>query len=451
MGGRLFYDGPVSGTEVKQSTEKSEARFKAACRVMPGGAGSPVRAFQEVGGPPRFIARGSGAVLTDVDGHEYLDYVCGWGPLILGHADERVEAAVGKAAAKGCTFGAPTEIETQLAELVISRMPAIEMIRFVNSGVEAMLSAIRLARAFTRRDKIVVCEGCYHGCVDALLAEVGPGTAGPGVPSSPGVPRGAVADTLVVPYNDAEAATGIMGTHGSEVAAVLIEPMASSMGLIPPVEGYLETVRDLCDRVGALLIFDEITTGFRVSPGGAQARFGVNPDLTCLGTLVGGGLPVGAFGGARKVMELISPAGPVHPAGALSGNPLAMAAGVAALQALAEPGVYETLEKRSALLAEGLAAASSEAGVPVYQTRVGSMGGLFFTSQPVIDFATTSRCNAERYAQFFQAMLDRGVYLPPSPSECYFVSTAHEPEQIARTIEAAEEAFEVVAAENPER
>ncbi|MCH7813190.1 MAG: glutamate-1-semialdehyde 2,1-aminomutase [Planctomycetes bacterium] len=429
--------------------EKSAAAYKAACRVLPGGVNSPVRAFGAVGGAPPFIARGAGAVLTDIDGNEYIDYVGSWGPLILGHADERVEAAVCKAVAKGCSFGAPTELEVQLAELVIARFASIEMVRFVNSGTEATMSAIRLARGFTGRDKIVKCEGCYHGHVDSLLVHAGSGAITFGTPSSPGVPRGTIADTLVIPYNDPAAARALFDKQGSDIAALLIEPIAGNMGLIPPNKGYLEALRETCDAHGALLIFDEVMTGFRVSAGGAQAVNGVRPDLTCLGKILGGGLPVGAYGGRQEIMERVSPVGPVYQAGTLSGNPLAMAAGVATLQALAEPGVYEQLEERSAQLAAGIKEAAAASGVPIYQTRAASMGCVFFSAEPVVDFASASRCDTHRFARYFHAMLDRGVYLAPSQFECFFVSVAHTPEHIERTLAAAGEAFALIAGQDP--
>jgi glutamate-1-semialdehyde 2,1-aminomutase len=431
--------------------EKSIAAYQAACRVMPGGVSSPVRAFGAVGETPPFIAKGSGAILTDLDGNDYIDYVGSWGPLILGHADERVEAAVCKAAAKGCSFGAPTELEVRLAELVISRVPSIELIRFVNSGTEATMSAVRLARGFTGRSKVVKCEGCYHGHVDALLVQAGSGATTLGTPSSPGVPASTTGDTLVLPYNDAAAAERVFEKQGPEVAAILIEPIAGNMGLVPPELGYLEALGQLCDDHGALLIFDEVMTGFRVSPGGAQEINGIRPDLTCLGKILGGGLPVAAYGGRKDIMERVSPLGPVYQAGTLSGNPLAMAAGIATLQALGEPGVYEQLEERAAQLAEGVKSAADAAGVPIYQTRAGSMGCLFFTDRPVTDYATACKCDKGRYARYFHAMLDRGVYLAPSQFECFFVSTAHTTEQVERTVAAAQEAFALLVGEGQRR
>ncbi|MCK4658927.1 MAG: glutamate-1-semialdehyde 2,1-aminomutase [Phycisphaerae bacterium] len=428
------------------NTAQSQAAFKAACQVMPGGVSSPVRAFRGVGGTPRVIARAKEAVITDVDGNRYIDYVGSWGPLILGHADDRVVAAIGKAAGKGCSFGAPTEAETQLAELIVARVPSIEMVRFVNSGTEATMSAIRLARGYTGRDKIIKFEGCYHGHCDALLVQAGSGAMTFGAPSSPGVPAGTTADTLVLAYNDLEVVADALGRHGEQVAAVLLEPIAGNMGCIPPREGYLEGLRRLCDEHQVVLIFDEVMTGFRVSAGGAQQLYGVQPDLTCLGKIVGGGLPMAVYGGRREIMEKVSPVGEVYQAGTLSGNPLAMAAGIATLQALADDDAYETLEASSARLADGLKSAARSAGVSTYHTRVGSMMCTFFSSTPVIDYTSAGRCDTASYATFFHAMLDRGVYLAPSQFECLFVSLAHTGEQIEQTITASAEAFEAVAA-----
>jgi len=427
------------------TTVRSEAAFRAARDVMPGGVSSPVRAFGAVGGVPRFIAKGAGAVLTALAGNSYTDYGGSWGPLILGHADERVVAAINKAAAKGCSFGAPTEAEIRLAELVIARVPGIEMVRFVNSGTEATMSAVRLARGFTGRDAIVKFEGCYHGHVDALLVNAGSGLLTFGIPSSPGVPGAVTADTLVLPYNNLIAAKELFAEHGKRIAAVLVEPIAGNMGCVPPAEGFLAGLRSLCDQHGALLVFDEVMTGFRVAPGGAQQLYGVQPDLTCLGKVLGGGLPMAAYGGRREIMEQVSPLGPVYQAGTLSGNPLATAAGIATLEALAEPDVYETLEARSARLAEGLSEAAQAAGVCVSQTRVGSMLCVFFTEGPVTDHASAVRSDTKAYARYFHAMLERGVYLAPSQYECMFVSLAHTDELIESTIQAADEAFDEVA------
>jgi len=427
-------------------TTKSQAAFKAAGRVMPGGVSSPVRAFRAVGGTPRVIAKGKGAVITDVDGNSYIDYVGSWGPLVLGHADDRVVVAVDKAAAKGCSFGAPTDAETQLAELIVARVPSIEMVRFVNSGTEAAMSAIRLARGHTGRDKIIKFEGCYHGHSDALLVEAGSGAMTLGAPSSPGVPAGTIADTLVLRYNDLDVVEAALKAHGGKVAAVLVEPIAGNMGCVPPNTGYLEGLRRLCNEHEVLLVFDEVMTGFRVSPGGAQQLYDVQPDLTCLGKIVGGGLPAAAYGGRREIMEKVSPVGDVYQAGTLSGNPLAMAAGIATLQALAEAGVYESLEAGGAKLAEGLRLAAQAAGVATQHARVGSMLCTFFSSEPVTDFASAGRCGTKAYAAFFHAMLERGVYLAPSQFECLFVSLAHDDEQIEETIAASAEAFKAVAA-----
>jgi glutamate-1-semialdehyde 2,1-aminomutase len=438
---------PMSEPTAAMSTEKSATAFRAACRVIPGGVNSPVRAFSAVGGEPRMIAKGAGPILTDIDGNELIDYVGSWGALILGHADKRVEAAVCKAASKGWTYGAPTELETQLAELVISRFPSIELIRFVNSGTEAVMSAVRLARGFTRRDKVIKFEGCYHGHADYLLVKAGSGAMTFGQPSSLGIPAGAAADTLVLPYNDIETARAAFEQHGSQLAAVLIEPIAGNMGLVPPAADFLETLRELCDESGALLIFDEVMTGFRVSPGGAQLINGITPDLTCLGKIIGGGLPAGAFGGRKEIMVQLAPLGPVYQAGTLSGNPLAMAAGVATLQVLGDAEVYRQLEAESDRLAEGFKLGAEKAGVPITAPRVASMGCVFFSADPVLDFRTAQQCDTHAFGRFFAAMLDRGIYLAPSQFECYFVSTSHTRELIDRTIEAAAEAFAIVAKE----
>lgn len=427
------------------STQKSTSAFEAACRVMPGGVNSPVRAFQAVGGGPRFIAKGAGAVLTDIDGNDYIDYVGSWGPLILGHTDERVVAAINKAAARGASFGAPTEQETRLAEIVVVRVPSIERVRFVNSGTEATMSAVRVARGFTGRDRIIKFEGCYHGHADSLLVKAGSGAMTLGVPSSPGVPAGTTADTLVLPYNDLAAVRQTLTQHAGRVAAILVEPIAGNMGLVPPNDDYLPGLRTLCDEHDVLLVFDEVMTGFRVAPGGAQELYNVRPDMTCLGKILGGGLPMAAYGGRRDIMDCVSPAGPVYQAGTLSGNPLAMAAGIATLQALTDDGVYEQLEQRSVQLAAGLAEAADQAGVAVYQTRVGSMLCMFFTDGSVRDFTTASACNTEMFGRYFHGMLDRGIYLAPSQFECMFVSLAHTPEQIDTTIAAAADALREAA------
>ncbi len=422
-------------------TKKSQAAFSAALKVLAGGVDSPVRAFGAVGGVPRFISKAKGAILTDLDGNDYIDYVCSWGPLILGHADERVAAAASKVLGRGWSYGAPTEAETRLAERIVGDYPSIERLRFVSSGTEATMSAIRLARGFTGRDVLVKCEGCYHGHVDALLVKAGSGLATFGTPSSAGVPAAMTASTLVVPYNDIEAARQVFASHGPRIAAFLVEPVAGNMGCVPPVDGYLAGLRSLCDEAGALLIFDEVITGYRVSVGGAQERFGIRPDLTCLGKIIGGGMPVGAYGGRADIMEKLSPVGPVYQAGTLSGNPLAMAAGLATLEALHEPGAYEKMDTLAARLADGLTSAAAAAGVEVYATRVAGMATVFFQAGPVTDYTSAGRSDTKVYGAFFHAMLEQGVYLPPSQFETFFVSTAHTEELIDRTIGAAAEAF----------
>ncbi|GMV96286.1 MAG: glutamate-1-semialdehyde 2,1-aminomutase [Phycisphaerae bacterium] len=423
------------------ASTKSQAAFEAAKAVLAGGVNSPVRAFGAVGGVPRFIAKAKGATLTDLDGNRLIDYVGSWGPLILGHADERVAAAASKALGKGWSYGAPTEFETRLAELIVADFPSIERVRFVNSGTEAVMSAIRLARGFTGRNLIIKCEGCYHGHADALLVKGGSGLATFGTPSSAGVPASATADTLVVPFNDSEAAGRLFAEHGPRIAGMIVEPVAGNMGCVPPLEGYLGSLRKLCDDHGALLIFDEVMTGYRVHPGGAQGLYGVTPDLTCLGKIIGGGMPVGAYGGRAEIMARLSPEGPVYQAGTLSGNPLAMAAGLATVQALHEPEVYAQLEAKAAKLAEGLSTAAAKAPADVCLNRVGSMLTVFFQPGPVANWSQASQSDTARYARFFHAMLGRGVYLPPSQYEALFVSLAHTDEQIDETISAAEAAF----------
>ena len=425
---------------------KSKAAYRAAKNVLAGGVKSPVRAFLAVGGFPRFILKASGASMTDLDGIEYVDYVGAWGPMILGHADDRVKAAASKILSRGWSYGAPTELETNLAEMIAADVPSIELIRFVNSGTEATMSAIRLARGFTRSDKIVKCEGCYHGHADSLLVKAGSGATTFGTPSSAGVTSSQTADTLLVPYNNLSAAEHLFNDRGSEIAAFLIEPVAGNMGCVPPSPDYLPGLRRLCDRHDSLLIFDEVMTGYRLGLSGAQGLYDVQPDITCLGKIIGGGFPVGAYGGRRDIMEQLSPLGPVYQAGTMSGNPLAMAAGLATLEVLHEQDVYSRLESSSSRLAEGLQAAATKAGVSMFHTRVGSMGTVFFQSGPVIDYATALRCDTKAYSIFFNAMLDRGVYLPPAQYEAMFVSLAHTEEQIDKTILAAEEAFEEVAA-----
>ena len=427
------------------NTERSRDLFERARELIPGGVNSPVRAFKAVGGQPRFIARGEGAYLTDVDGNRYIDYVLSWGPLIHGHAHPHVIEAITRTAVLGTSYGAPTELEVRLAQMVIDAMPAVEMVRFVNSGTEATMSALRLARAYTRRNKIIKFAGGYHGHADFLLVAAGSGALTLGIPDSPGVPQATTADTLIAPYNSLPAVEELFTQFPDSIAAVIVEPVAGNMGCVPPQPGYLQGLRELTSRFGALLIFDEVMTGFRVAYGGAQALYHVRPDLTCLGKIIGGGLPAAAYGGRRDIMSLIAPSGPVYQAGTLSGNPLAMAAGIAQLELLQQPGVYEALEARSAWLADGLGEAANAAGVPIQQTRVGSMFCAFFSDQPVIDYTTAKTASTERYARFFQAMLDQGIYLAPSQFEAGFLSLAHQEQELERTIEAARSAFAQVA------
>jgi glutamate-1-semialdehyde 2,1-aminomutase len=427
------------------STTNSDAAFQRALQVLPGGVNSPVRAFKAVGGSPVFIKSGEGCIITDIDGNEYIDYVGSYGPLIVGHTHERVVAALSKVIGKGTSFGAPTEVETQLATAIISALPSVEMIRFVNSGTEAAMSAIRLARAATGRDLVVKCVGCYHGHADGLLVEAGSGALTLGTPSSPGIPHATTASTLLVPFNDLAAATALFEEKGDRIACFAVEPIAGNMGVVPPVAGYLQGLRELCNRHGALLLFDEVMTGFRVAWGGAQVLYDVRPDITCLGKVIGGGLPVGAYGASRTLMENISPAGPVYQAGTLSGNPLAMSGGLATLEILQEPGVYEALEKSSAKLAAGLIEAAAAAKLPVAVNRVGSMIGLFFVKsegQRVTNYAEATGGDTAVYARFFHAMLNNGVYLAPSMFEAIFVGTAHTDEAIDKTIEVAARAMQ---------
>jgi len=423
------------------NTTRSTQLFRAAQQRIPGGVDSPVRAFRAVGGQPLFIERGAGPFLFDVDGNRFIDYVLSWGPLVLGHAHPRVVAALEAALRRGTSYGAPTELETRLAEAICRLMPGLEMVRFVNSGTEATMSALRLARAFTGRDKIIKFAGCYHGHADSLLVKAGSGVATLGLPDSPGVPRGAAQDTLTAPYNDLGAVEALLHTNPGQVAAVIVEPVAGNMGVVPPEEGFLSGLRQLTQENGALLIFDEVMTGFRVALGGAQSLYGVSPDLTTLGKVIGGGLPVGAYAGSREIMQQVAPAGPVYQAGTLSGNPLAMTAGLTTLEVLSEPGVFETLVERTQRLCAGIGEAARQVGIPVTQTRVGTMFCTFFTGELVRDWASASRSDTTRFGRFFQAMLERGVYLAPSQFEAGFTSTAHGEAEYEATLSAAQAAF----------
>lgn len=424
--------------------KKSEAAFARAQQVLVGGVNSPVRAFRGVGGTPLFIQRAAGARIWDIDGNEYIDYVASWGPMITGHAHPNVVEAVRAAAVRGTSYGAPTEVETELAELVCARVPSIEKLRFVSSGTEAAMSAIRLARGVTGRDGIIKLEGCYHGASDSLLVKAGSGALTLGLPDSPGVPADLAKHTHLARLNDLASVRAVLN-GGVQISAVLVEPVAGNCGVIPPADGYLQGLRDLCDEHGALLIFDEVMTGFRVAPGGAQERYGVKPDITCLGKIIGGGLPVGAYGASREIMDHVAPEGPIYQAGTLSGNPLAMNAGLATLKLLGEDGVYEQLDATGAKLTAGLQDAAAAAGVPLTINRVGSMLGIFFSGDVVTDFAGAKAADSERYARFFHAMLARGVYFAPSAFEAAFVGTAHGDAEIDQTIAAAAGAFEEIA------
>jgi glutamate-1-semialdehyde 2,1-aminomutase len=421
--------------------EKSAKAFEAARGVLPGGVNSPVRAFRAVGGEPIFVRKGQGAWIEDVDGNRYVDYVCSWGPLILGHAHPEVVKALRERIGKGTSFGIPTELETELAGKVVRSVPSMERVRFVNSGTEATMSAVRVARGYTGRSKLIKFEGCYHGHVDALLVKAGSGAATFGSPDSPGIPPAVTADTLVLPYNDLGAVERAMDVHGGEVAAVLLEPVAGNMGLVPPVEGFLEGLRELTARAGSLLIFDEVITGFRVGLGGAQERFRILPDLTCLGKILGGGLPVGAFGGREEIMRVLSPEGPVYQAGTLAGNPLAMQTGLATLEQIERPGFYVALNEKAQRFVQALEGVAREAGGDVRVQSIGSMFTVFFRAEPVVDFATASGCDPDRFARFHGKMLSEGVYWPPSQFETCFVSKMHGEEAFERTLEAARKAF----------
>ena len=405
--------------------------------MIPGGVNSPVRAYGSVGGTPPVMVRGNGSHVFDADGNEYLDYVSSWGPLILGHAHPRIIDAVRAAALTGTTFGAPTTAEMELARLIVEAVPSVEMVRCVSSGTEACMTAVRLARAHTKRDRIVKFAGGYHGHADTFLVQAGSGSATLGQPDSAGVPKGTAELTLVAPYNDVAAVDALFQAYPGEIAAVIVEPVAANMGVVPPQPGFLESLRETTRRHGALLIFDEVITGFRVARGGAQELYGITPDLTCLGKIIGGGLPLAAVGGRRDIMELLAPLGPVYQAGTLSGNPLAVRAGIETVKALAGPKVYDMLEDLSALLEEGLREATSITEAPVQINRVGSLLTVFFNAEPVEDFQGAMTTDRKEFSRFFHGMLDRGIYLPPSPFEAWFVSLSHTDEEITQTVKAA--------------
>lgn len=421
--------------------ERSDFLYNEAVKYIPGGVNSPVRAFKSVGGHPLFIERASGSKIYDVDGNEYIDYVGSWGPMIVGHCHPRIKEALKMVMEKGTSFGAPTELEIELARMVIDAVPSIEMVRMVNSGTEATMSAIRLARGYTKRDKIIKFEGCYHGHADFLLVKAGSGVATLGLPDSPGVPASFAQHTLTASFNDLESVKQLFEANSSQVACVIVEPVVGNSGCIPPKDGFLEGLRELCTEHGALLIFDEVMTGFRLAYGGAQELFGVTPDLTTLGKVIGGGLPVGAYGGRREIMEMVAPAGPVYQAGTLSGNPLAMTAGIETLKILSEPGTYDRLEEKSGQLADGMKEISEKAGVPTYATRVGAMFCTYFIDTEVVDYATASMSDTGRFGRFFLAMLNEGVNIAPSQFEAGFMSLAHTADDIEKTLFAAEKGF----------
>ncbi len=424
--------------------EESARLWEEANRVLVGGVNSPVRAFKGVGGNPFFVTQGSGAWITDADGNRAVDYVLSWGPLVLGHAHPGVEEAVRQALSRGASFGIPTEAEIRLGERIAALVPSIEKVRLVNSGTEATMSAIRLARGATGRDLLVKVEGCYHGHADGLLVKAGSGLTTLGAPTSPGVPRAYGQCTLTVPYNDLDAVRTVFEAHGENIACIIVEPVPGNMGVVLPKEEYLEGLRAITQQYGALLIFDEVMSGFRVAMGGAQERYGVTPDLTALGKVIGGGLPVGAYGGPAALMDLLSPVGTVYQAGTLSGNPLATAAGLATLDALGQPGVLAGIEAKMTQLSAGLGDIAKEAGIPVYQTQAGSMACLFFTDKPVTNYEEATASDTQRYAKFFWGMLERGVYLAPSQFEAGFMSSAHGDEELAHTLEAARATFKTI-------
>jgi glutamate-1-semialdehyde 2,1-aminomutase len=420
---------------------KSISLFQEAQKLLPGGVDSPVRAFRAVGGQPLFIDCGEGPYLYDVDGNRYIDYVLSWGPLITGHAHPRVIEAIQKAAVKGTSYGAPSPLEIELAKSVMEFMPNIEMIRFVNSGTEATMSALRLARAYTKRDKIIKFDGCYHGHADLLLVQAGSGVATLGLPDSPGVPADTVKDTLVAGFNNLDSVEALFKKYPEQIAAIIVEPVAGNMGVVPPLPGFLEGLRVITEREGALLIFDEVMTGFRVHKGGAQTLYTIKPDLTTLGKVIGGGLPVGAYGGKKEIMQMVAPAGPMYQAGTLAGNPLAMSAGIAALDLIRDDTVWQEMEARGRQLDAGIESAAKKAGIPIQQTRVGTMRTTFFSGTRPVDWSTVKVAEKAQFVKFFQKMLENGVYLAPSQFEAGFLSIVHNEDIIAATIESAEKAF----------
>jgi glutamate-1-semialdehyde 2,1-aminomutase len=428
-------------------TTQSEKLFARAQITIPGGVNSPVRAFKAVGGTPRFINKADGPYMWDVDGNRYIDYINSWGPMVLGHNNAKVRQAVIDASEFGLSYGAPTEAEIIMAELVNKLVPSMEMVRMVNSGTEATMSAIRLARGYTARDKILKFEGCYHGHADSLLVKAGSGALTLGVPSSPGVPDDFAKHTLTVDFNDLDSVQAAFDQHGDDISCIIVEPVAGNMNCIPPVEGFLEGLRSICDHYGALLIFDEVMTGFRVSLGGAQERYGVEPDLTCLGKVIGGGMPVGAFGGKKKILTHIAPTGPIYQAGTLSGNPIAMAAGLAALSQLAEPGFYDSIFENTKMLAEGIRDTAHRNNIPMSINVAGSMFGIFFTDvERVTNYKQATNCNTAQFNQFYHAMLNEGVYFAPASYEAGFVSKMHTIDVVEATIEAADKAFKKITA-----
>lgn len=421
--------------------KKSQNLFKKAKECIPGGVNSPVRAGNAVGIDPPFITEAHGCTLSDADGNEYIDYVCSWGPMILGHTHPEVVRVLEAGLQRGTSYGAPTEIEVDMAETIVDMVPSIEMVRMVNSGTEATMSAIRLARGYTSREKIVKFDGCYHGHADSLLVSAGSGVATLGIPGSPGVPRDVARHTISLPFNDLESVNQAFGKYGPEIAAVIIEPIPGNMGVIIPDETFLKGLRKITYENNALLIFDEVISGFRVAPGGAQELYGIMPDLTCLGKIIGGGLPVGAYGGKKEIMSRMAPVGDVYQAGTLSGNPLAMAAGLATLNILKQGGIYSELENKGRRLFSGLEEAAQAAGIEITVNRIGSMGSFFFTPDPVIDFASAKASNGDLFKKYYAAMLEQGIYLAPSPFEASFLSTAHGEAEIRKTIACAEKAF----------